>query len=302
MRMVYVLSDGQVGNDDVILKAARRSLGHNRIYTVGIGAAPNRHLLDRLAGLGRGFASYLAPADDPAELATRLTRKTTLPYLTDLRIDWGGLQVTEVDPARLPDVHAGEPLVVVARYSEPGEAQVTLHGRVAGRRTSTELQVNLPAERHRPEVGLLWARRRIARLMGSADDPDADSRKAVEELGLRFGLATAYTSFVAVDEQRVVSAGGPVHAVEQPAALPAGTPTSPSRPAEQITLASLPPLPPPGGGQTGTHTPRRRKRRRRRRWKAPRIVPRGGGDIDPFSLGLLGALLTLGFARRRRDA
>ena len=301
VRLVYLLSDGQVGNDDVILKAAQRSLGRNRIYTVGIGAAPNRHLLDRLAELGRGFSAYLAPADATDALAERLRRKTTLPYLTDVRIDWGGLQVSELEPARLPDVHAGEPLVLTGRYAQPGEAVVRIHATVAGRPTTTELPVALPAEEHRPAIGQLWARRRIAGLT----EPDGESaapaaRQAIEELGLRFGLATEYTSFVAVDSTRIVSASGPVYAVEQPAALPAGTPTQRATPPAQITLASLPPLPSLVEPRQADSRADDTRVRRRRRWRAPRLLPRGGGDVDPFTLGLLAALIPLALAARRR--
>jgi Ca-activated chloride channel family protein len=59
IRAVYVISDGLVGDDDVVVDAARGALGGNRVYPIGIGAAPNRYLLDALARVGRGFATYV---------------------------------------------------------------------------------------------------------------------------------------------------------------------------------------------------------------------------------------------------
>src|SRR5262249_32357109 len=65
VRMVYLLTDGYVGNDDEVLGAVKRTVGMNRIFPIGVGSAVNRYLLDRLGQMGRGFTSYLLPADAP---------------------------------------------------------------------------------------------------------------------------------------------------------------------------------------------------------------------------------------------
>nr|MDQ3370050.1 VIT and VWA domain-containing protein [Myxococcota bacterium] len=112
VRLVYFLTDGFVGNDDVIVSAARGQLGHNRIFTVGVGSSTNRSLLNQLAAVGRGFASYLNLTENPHDVGVELVRRSAYPYLTDVTIEWSGLAVGSVTPAAIPDVYAGMPLVV----------------------------------------------------------------------------------------------------------------------------------------------------------------------------------------------
>jgi Ca-activated chloride channel homolog len=219
IRVVYFLTDGFVGNDDVVVGAAKRLLGTNRIFTVGIGSAPNRSLLDRLAGAGRGFASYLTLTEPADKLAKDLVLKSAYPYLTDVQIDWGGLAVEELTPAHVPDVYAGQPLIITGRYRRPGNAVIKVSATTGGQRVTIPIQVTLPTTNNFEPVASLWARRKIEMLMAVADEQNVS--KPVTELGLRFHLVTEYTSFVAVDRTRVVS-NGKIRVVEQPIVVPEG--------------------------------------------------------------------------------
>lgn len=219
VRIVYFLTDGFIGNDDVVVDAAKKLLGTNRIFTVGIGTAPNRSLLDRLARAGRGYASYLTPTESPQELVESLVLRSAYPYLTDVRVDWGDLEVSDVTPAMLPDVYAGQPLVLTGRYRKPGAARIQIEGRTAGRRIAIPVEVTLPARSDFEPVASLWARRQIEALMASREERDITA--AVTELGLAFHLVTELTSFVAVDRSRVVGDGRP-RVVEQPSIVPEG--------------------------------------------------------------------------------
>ena len=40
------------------------------------------------------------------------------------RVDWNGLDVRDVTPALIPDVYAGQPLIVSGRYGKAGRATV----------------------------------------------------------------------------------------------------------------------------------------------------------------------------------
>ena len=223
IRIVYVITDGYVGNDDVILSAAQKHLAHNRIYPVGIGSSPNRYLLDRLGEVGRGFTRYIISSSDTAEVAAELVRKSAYPYMTNLKIDWGGLDVRDMTPQKLPDVYAGMPLVIAGLYDKPGSGTVKLEATVGGRRVTIPLEVSLPEKKYRRPVAYLWARRRIHELMardfGTLDDK---TKEAITGIGLNFGLVTEFTSYVAVDRTRVVNQSGQVKTLVQPAPTPAG--------------------------------------------------------------------------------
>ncbi len=221
IREVYLLTDGFIGNDDDIVAAAKGALGKSRIFPIGIGTAPNRALLDRLANVGRGFASYLDLTENADDVAGPIILRSGHPYLTDVSIDWGGLDVHDLTPAAIPDVFAGQPLVIAGRYDGPGVATVKVSANSGGRRVTIPVTVTLPFENALEPVASLWARRRIDELTSAKlDGKDVD--RDIETLGLRFHLVTELTSFVAVDRTRVVVPGGATKLVQQPAAVPAG--------------------------------------------------------------------------------
>ena len=223
VRLVYFLTDGFVGNDDVIVSAARGNLGVNRIFSVGIGSAPNRALLDEIAAVGRGFPTYLNLNESAADVGEELVRRTAFPYLTDVKINWNGLAVGAVTPAAIPDVYAGMPLVVSGVYTHPGRAKIVVTATTAGRRVQIPVDVALPERVDAQPVAALWARKRVDELYALAGDEIKQSTVSqITELGLQFHMVTEYTSFVAVDRTRVVSADGKSRMVEQPALVPAG--------------------------------------------------------------------------------
>lgn len=239
VRIIYFMTDGYVGNDDVVVAAARRLAGENRIMTVGIGSSPNRYLLDRLAEAGRGFATYLPNNEHVGQVIADLVLQSAYPYLTDLEVDWGGLDVTEVSPAPLRDVYAGQPLVLSGRYGRPGRGVVTIRGRSAGRQVEIPVSVTLPEHHELSPVAQLWARRKIEDLLRDVDPEQGMSdgvRAELRALGLAFSIVTEETSFVAVDRSRVVDGAGRARFVEQPALMPEGM-------AGADALAESPPAP-----------------------------------------------------------
>ncbi len=226
VRMVYIFTDGGVGDDDAAIDLVRDPDGHNRLFPVGVGAAPNRHLIDRLAEEGHGFPTYLDLWEPAEEVGDRLVRATQWPYLTDLTVEFLDVDVEDAGPFRVPDVYAGRPLVVTGRYDRGGTGRAVIRGYRAGERVGLVVPVELPEERENRPVAYVWLKDEINRLQAR---PDADSSEVVERittLGLNFSVVTPYTSFVAVDDGRVVD-GNSVR-VEQPQETPAGTSGNPS--------------------------------------------------------------------------
>jgi Ca-activated chloride channel family protein len=204
LRILVVLSDGYIGDEETILRAARSRLGAARIFVFGIGTATNRYLLEELATLGRGAVQVLR-ADEPAAPAVeRFVQRISRPLLTDLSLEVRGIAVREQSPARIPDLFAGQPLQLLGRYRGSGRGEAILRGRSAGAPVAIRIPLTVPAGAHGPEgVALAWARARIAEeergLLATRADRDG-IRRRVLELSLRHGILTRYTSFVAVDE------------------------------------------------------------------------------------------------------
>lgn len=216
MKVVVLLTDGYVGDERAVLAGARRSPGAARVFALGVGSAVNRYLLETLAEEGRGEASVVALGDDPAAAAARFAALIERPCLTDVTVDFGGLDVRDVYPRTLPDLFAGRPVQLHARYGRGGRGTIRVRGLVAGRRWERAVVVDLPATTGDAGAGVAWERDALPSLWARARVRDLSRamllgevpamRDEVTSLGLRFGLVTEYTSFVAVDEDAVTGA------------------------------------------------------------------------------------------------
>ena len=132
VRVVCFMTDGEVGNDFEILGEVQRH-PEARVFAFGIGSSVNRFLLDGMARYGRGEVEYVGLKDDGSAAARRFHERVQSPLLTDVSIDWGGLPVTDVYPARIPDLFAAKPVVISGRYSSAASGVIRLRGKMAGR-------------------------------------------------------------------------------------------------------------------------------------------------------------------------
>ncbi|MEI6776431.1 MAG: VIT domain-containing protein [Chloroflexales bacterium] len=234
LRVIVFLTDGAVGNEDAVLRALASRLNEARVFAFGVGSAVNRFLLDRLAAVGRGIAEYILPGEPIEPAVQRFQQRASLPLVRDLAVAWGGAAVADVLPDPLPDLYAGQPLVLLARYtgSRDQQATVIISGRTARGSFSERLEVSLPIatpDRHGAWAALpkLWARARIVALEDTArlDRGRAAALEAeAKALALEHGLLSAYTAFVAVEEVSPEGQGQRAKArVLVPVHLPAGT-------------------------------------------------------------------------------
>jgi len=227
IRIVCFMTDGYVGNDLEILAEIRKH-PNARVFAFGIGNSVNRFLLDQMALQGRGEVEYVSLTDDGSAAARRFHERVRNPLLTDIAINWGGLPVTDVYPKRIPDLFSARPIVICGRYERAGNGVVRLSGDMSGGRFSRDLPVSLPdRDPNNSVLAKLWARTRIDELMSQdfngvqRGDMQAGLREEITQLGLKFGLMTQFTSFVAVEEMTITEGGKP-RRVEVPVEMPDG--------------------------------------------------------------------------------
>ncbi len=203
LRIVAFLTDGYIGNEREILGEIERRIGSARLFSFGIGSSVNRYLLEGLAEEGRGEAAFLGPRETPDQMVQRFVQRISAPLLTDVRISWRDLEVMDQLPNRVPDLFAGQPLILRGRYRHPGTGVVEVEGFSQGRRQVYRSVVALPeaAEDHEA-LGRVWARARIHQLERELHDGERpETVQAITSLGLRHHVMTAYTSLVAVDSE-----------------------------------------------------------------------------------------------------
>jgi Ca-activated chloride channel family protein len=296
-RYLILMTDALVGDDDSILGYLQKPrFADARVFPVAFGAAPNDYLISRAAELGRGFSTQVTSHDNPAEIAKRVNEKTSKPYMTDLEIDWGGLSVKDLIPANLPDMYAGQPLVIMGRYDKPGSGDVTLRGNVLGQAVQMDLELELPErdEQH-DSIGTLWARQRIRQIWNrDLGKETREGREQITQLGLTHHLVTQYTSFVAVEKELTDKVDGQLRSETVPVMLPEGM-TEAAAPATRIAQSTasqqrpyMPNYQAPSGPTSSS--PRRRSG-----------GGGGGGAIDPATaICSLAAIAVAAMRRRRR--
>jgi len=206
-------------NEKALFETVRRRLGSSRLFAVGIGSAPNGYLLERIARFGRGTYTFIASPGEVAERITGLFEKLERPSLSDIELHWN--DAIEMWPDRVPDLYAGEPLIVTARVPR-FVGDVLVSGRIGER--PWEARLALRPDAHGSGIGKLWARAKIAALMDSVSDgaDRAAVREAVTAVALQHHLVSKFTSLVAVD-------------------------VSPSRPVSEPLARGRVPLPTPRG-------------------------------------------------------
>jgi len=220
-RSVIVVTDGYVAVENEVFQLVRRNLDNANVFAFGIGSAVNRHLIEGLARAGQGEAFIVTQPERAPEQAERLRRMIDAPVLTQLKARFTGLEVYDVEPVALPDVMAGRPVVLWGKWrGDPRGAKLVLQGHAADGNHTDIIDAPVP-DADAVALKHLWARQRIAQLGDEEALTGGQSqREPITALGLKYGLLTSYTSFIAIDQR--VRTQQAATAVNQPLPLPQG--------------------------------------------------------------------------------
>jgi Ca-activated chloride channel family protein len=216
LQQIVFITDGSVGNEAELVKLIHDGIGDKRLFTVGIGAAPNGYFLSEAAVAGRGSYTFIADRDQVGERMRDLFAKLERPALIGLKVQWPeGVDADLAAP--LPtDLYSGDPVVVLARMPQSASGAVVLSGTVGGAPWSQRLPIAEAGETS--GLSKLWARERIgslSRQLHSSGEGET-FRSSIIDLALTYHLVSEFTSLVAVD-QTVVRPGGTDGHVEQAA-------------------------------------------------------------------------------------
>jgi Ca-activated chloride channel homolog len=224
-RILVLVTDGQVGNEDQILRSLGPWAGNLRIFTLGIDQAVNEGFLKRLAALGGGACEFVESEERLEQVMQSVHRRIDTPLLTGLRLDGAapGGSLEDVVPGRLPDLFPGAPLLIQGRYRGAAPEGLVVHG---GDAAGRPWRATVPATvSPNPAVAVAWARACLRELEDQYVIGEGDRRpleRRIVELSLRHGVLCRFTAFVAVDQSGVVNPGGEVHRVVQPVEQPRG--------------------------------------------------------------------------------
>ena len=222
LRQIVFITDGSVGNEEELVRMIRARTGSGRLFTVGIGAAPNAYFMHAAAAAGRGSYTFIGDRAQVQERMTDLFRKLEQPALTDLEVRWPGGAPAELAGAPPADVYAGDPLVIAARVPVLPQGLLTLSGSSEGHPWMR--QVAITAVSPQAGIGKLWARERISALEQDGGTAQNEAtRQAIIGLALAHHLVSNFTSLIAVDVTPVRPAGEADAGTQVPSAAPRGS-------------------------------------------------------------------------------
>jgi Ca-activated chloride channel family protein len=228
-RQIVFITDGSVGNEGSLMQLISHKLEDSRLFTVGIGSAPNSYFMSEAAKMGRGTFTHIGSVDQVQEKMFSLLTKLQHPAITDieLQINDNTLQSNrqlEFYPNVISDLYKGEPLVLSYRLTDGrieasnsslnnqgitnhNLSRVNILAQYQGK--PWENPLTLSAQTRQSGLNVLWAREKISQL--TRDKRSANMRKnsssatqeeyksQITKTALAHHLVSQYTSLVAVD-------------------------------------------------------------------------------------------------------
>jgi len=203
LKMIVFITDGAIGNEKDVFNLVNKHIGNSRLFSVGIGSAPNGHLLEKVSRKGRGTYTYINNINHVKEKMKNLFNKIEMPVLTDVKLELNGKDELYPDP--LPDLFINEPLVVFGKINNQNKRnfKAEFSGQTADGYFKISLPVKLDNGIENNAIGDLWARKKISSLMDDHYLGDRSAKNKIIQLSLEHNLMSKFTSFVAVEEKIV---------------------------------------------------------------------------------------------------
>ena len=221
-RSVIAITDGYISGEREIFDIIGRNIGTTNFFSFGIGSSVNRYLIDGIAKTGLGESFVVTDPSEAAATADRFRTYIQSPVLTDVQVTYDGFDVYDIEPPTLSTLFASRPIVLFGKWKGEPSGTIYITGKTGGRDYAEDIPVSaaIPLEANNI-IQYLWARTRVERLTdyGITEDLQANAKKEVTELGLRYSMMTPYTSFIAVTE-KVRNTEGKSTDVKQPLPIP----------------------------------------------------------------------------------
>ncbi|MBQ0720887.1 MAG: marine proteobacterial sortase target protein [Gammaproteobacteria bacterium] len=204
LRQVLFLTDGAISNEAQLFATIKSRLGNSRLFTIGIGSAPNHYFMRKAAKMGRGTFVHIGKINEVEEKITQFFERIDVPVMSDIKLQLRGENI-DISPALITDLYAGEPLIVAIKADNLAE-HITLRGRRQGQVWQQRVPLSMAPEQG--GIHVAWARKKIESLLDERlilrDEKGRQTlRNEVIDIALRHHLVTPFTSLVAVDKTPV---------------------------------------------------------------------------------------------------
>jgi tetratricopeptide (TPR) repeat protein len=170
-------------------------------HAISVSSSFESVVLKSIAGIGGGSVRAIGGERAPQTVAFELLNEIAQPMLTDLTLEFRGLQIAAVYPKRLPNLAAGTQLIIVGRYLPRGEGQ-SGEMVIEGRRGRSKLKIAARVQLKDGEAGnsfipRLWARAHMDQLLQQGTSQFI--KDEIIGLSEEFHIITPYTSLLVLE-------------------------------------------------------------------------------------------------------
>jgi Ca-activated chloride channel family protein len=226
-RSFVMITDGYVDIEKEAFDLIKQNNDKANFFAFGIGSSVNRFLIEGMAHVGQGEPFVVTSENEANAEAGKFRKYINYPYLTNIKKSFAGFDAYDVEPVSVPDVFAERPVVIFGKYRGEAKGAITIKGLAGKKNYAKTFNVgDVKPSKDNAAIRYLWARKKIQVL----DDynnisSDEQSISEVTNLGLQYNLLTAYTSFIAIEEDTKANDGS-LETVKQPLPLPEGVSNS----------------------------------------------------------------------------
>ena len=181
-----------------------------RLFTFIMGNSANTPLLEAMTRVSNGFAISISNSDDIVGKILEATSKVTHQSMHGVDVKIAGVKTGDMQPKMIGSVYRGQQITLFGHYWGEGLADIQVTGKVSGENKTYRSQIEFLANTaNNPELERLWAYAAIESMTQDMQDfgENADSKQAVTDIALEYGLVTDYTSMVVVREEVFESLG-----------------------------------------------------------------------------------------------
>ncbi|MBV7296844.1 marine proteobacterial sortase target protein [Enterovibrio sp. NIFS-20-8] len=199
LNQIVFITDGAVGNEEALFNQIQHGLGSRRLFTVGIGSAPNAYFMKRAAIAGKGTFTFVGNTNQVTSGLKPLFEAIAKPVMRDIQVQWKDGSSVDAWPDPIADLYQNLPLQIAFKIPE-GQNSLVVRGTQNAESWQQQIDLQSVTPAKASGIDVIWARKKIESLELNTQI-DADDKEAqITALGLAHHLVTKHTSLIAVDK------------------------------------------------------------------------------------------------------
>lgn len=202
-KIVLLFTDGQVGNEDEIIRFVENNVNRSRIFPFGIDTNVNSSFIKQLAKAGNGKAELIQPNEKIDDKIIRTFARIQTPLLEELTIDYGNNRV--IDEIREEKCLFNYEFFNVFAKIEKLQDDIQLKGKILDKEYVWKINKE-SINNTDVDLEVLFAKQDMDRLeeyiRNTYDNERIENyKKMIIELSEKYNINSKYTSFITVYER-----------------------------------------------------------------------------------------------------